>query len=348
MNEITFETHHYGPVVEGVPIVYCFDHDFAKIAAVSTLSLVRSATTVPNIFWVVPSYSFEEVNKAAKEVAAYIVGLTVIKIENNVFDGWRSNNHYTNAMYLRFLIPYLFDEDRALYIDCDTIVLGDLQEIATIDMEGQLIGGVIDPGGHTSAMVFRKGDPYLNSGMLIMDLEGLRKNNFLDECIEIHKQHRFSLTYPDQDIINKFAENKKIVVNPKWNCLVKSHSVIPSEWVEYCSTAKVLHFLGSPKPWMDWCNPIISHYWWSWANSLGVKNIKREHMETVLHYHRFANTLALGGNLVDAYNIEMHLSHMLLNEKADKDTKVTLPFELAVFEHIDKSLNIYADKKRDS
>jgi len=347
MNEITFETHHYGPVVEGVPIVYCFDHDFAKIAAVSTLSLVRTATTFPNIFWVVPSYSFEEVSKVAKEVAAYMVGLTVIKVENVVFDGWKSDSYYTNAMYLRFLIPYLFDEDRALYIDCDTIVLGDLQEIATIDMEGQLIGGVIDRGGYTSSMKLPKDEPYINSGMMIMDLKGLRDDGFLDKCIGIHNGFRASLSYPDQDIINKYAIGKKIIVNPKWNTLVKAHEIIPSEWLHIMSEAKVIHFLASPKPWMDWCNPMISHYWWAWANSLGVKGIKKHPIETLLQYHRFANTLALGGNLVDAYNIEMHLTEMLLNG-ADKDSKVELPFGLNVVEHITSTLKFHADKKRDS
>lgn len=131
--------------------------------------------------------------------------VTIVNINTVNFpidkDNANMNTHFTYMTILRCLLPRLLpQEDRILWIDVDTCVLGSLQELENMDMSRKAVGGVIE-----NIQPVRGAPPdfqglYINSGVLLMNLSFIRQYNFDKKWIEILNSRDF--TFPDQDVIN--------------------------------------------------------------------------------------------------------------------------------------------------
>ena len=88
------------------------------------------------------------------------------------------------------------------------------------------------------------------------------------------------VTWADQCLINKFAENKKIILDPKWNRQIFSHALDQAAWQRAAApgNSKVTHFLGRIKPWQKWGVLPISDFWWVYANELALPHFHRMHL----------------------------------------------------------------------
>ena len=84
--------------------------------------------------------------------------------------------------WYRVLLPQVLSEDvhRVLYLDADTIVAGNLNELFTLDMEGKAIAGSIDPESYNKETFERCGydqsKKYICAGVMLMNLEYLREH----------------------------------------------------------------------------------------------------------------------------------------------------------------------------
>ena len=63
-----------------------------------------------------------------------------------VKDGPNYNCHWTYMSMIRLALPFILqDEDRALWLDCDTIVNQDIGELFDIDLDGCYMAAVKEP-----------------------------------------------------------------------------------------------------------------------------------------------------------------------------------------------------------
>jgi lipopolysaccharide biosynthesis glycosyltransferase len=121
----------------------------------------------------------------------------------------------------------------------------------------------------------------------------MRQEESLDRCREIYRAFETQITWVDQCIINKYAENRKLVLNPKWNRLCFSNSLHPAESGILLSRehSRILHFLGQIKPWQAWCNPILSSLWWRHADELRLSDLAPGKISTIKQALEFAQIL---------------------------------------------------------
>ena len=188
-----------------------------------------------------------------------------------------TNFHFSKEMFYRILIPDVFPQyDKAVYLDSDICVLGDISEFYNIDLEGNILGGVNDVMHVRSKNYVSKEiglDPfrYINSGVLLIDCklyleEGIKQKIF-DEL-----KVRDSLRYPDQDLINIVCNGRIKFLPRKWNYIwhyhiVKSDHALnlpPDEMEQYLADAsdiRILHFTSGVKPWNNTIIPLSDHYW---------------------------------------------------------------------------------------
>ncbi len=261
-------------------IAYCFDRTFAPYAAVSTFSLLASMASAPTVYWLVPAAD-------AQHVAPVLEGLKrqtghdlrLLAAPAEAFAGWETKLHLTSAAYLRLLLPDLIAADRLLYIDCDTLVLGDLGELFTLDLHGNLLAAAlqrVNPGKRIFSRIPRaEGDPNINSGVMVLDLQPLRAAGFLGACQQIYMQYKTDIVFADQCIINKFAENRKLVLDERWNHQIFSNATLNADFrhrLEH-GEMRVLHYVGSVKPWQQLCNPVVTAPWWQYARRLDFLQI---------------------------------------------------------------------------
>lgn len=127
------------------------------------------------------------------------------------------------AAFYRTMIPEFFDLERVIYIDSDTIVNLDIAELWQIDLKNFPIAAVseFDMGlslekAKTCFPPCRMNlvDPkdYINSGVLILNLESIRSilsgdKSLFYKCLDILLKYP-QCQYPDQDALNiLFARN---------------------------------------------------------------------------------------------------------------------------------------------
>eukprot|EP00049_Salpingoeca_infusionum_P010137 m.171596 g.171596 ORF g.171596 m.171596 type:complete len:967 (+) comp14554_c0_seq1:291-3191(+) len=111
--------------------------------------------------------------------------------------------------------------DRLLFLDCDTLIRGDIAELWQSSLHGKPLGAVVDfghPHGHDTLAKhgWKVGcDLYFNAGVLLMDVAALRKN--CDEWFEFAVGQSGLLKHQDQDVMNLWLQGQWHSLPLKWN-----------------------------------------------------------------------------------------------------------------------------------
>lgn len=125
------------------------------------------------------------------------------------------------STYGRIFLPDLCNADRILYIDCDTIVVGRLDDLYSINLEEFAVAGVQD----IVALPIRKkvgldyGDRYINAGVSLINLDYWRKNNGQKRCLDFIKAYDGNVPFEDQGTINGVFKGHIKIVSPKFNMM---------------------------------------------------------------------------------------------------------------------------------
>lgn len=254
-----------------VPLVFCFDEKFGRYASVAIASALANADAPYKIYCL---YSGAAEN-FPKEIHGFVQRFRceIIKVDVPplLFSAWKTSEAYTEAVYHRLLIPQVVAEPRAIYLDCDLVATCGLSALHDIDMQGAWIGGRTDlNSAATNLLGLPSDDPYLNSGVLLLDTEQLRRHRPLEAIRSIYEQNEAKILWPDQCLINKMAEGKKLVLDARWN--VQMHSIPGEELAEALERwdgEAVIHFTGPPKPWMEWSPTAARRLWGRYARLAG-------------------------------------------------------------------------------
>ncbi len=125
--------------------------------------------------------------------------------------------------FARIFIPQFVDGDRALYLDVDAIVLGNLKSLYDLDLMGKAIAGVCDtnPLQRHLNVGLNKNDIYINAGMILFNLKKCREIDFTGMCLNFIKSKNGSIDAMDQGTINGVLGSKDMIqaVSPKYNVL---------------------------------------------------------------------------------------------------------------------------------
>lgn len=172
----------------------------------------------------------------------------------------------------RLVLPeVLTDVDRLLYLDADTLVLRAVGELYRAPLQGRPVGAVRNVVEAAAADRLRSlgADPqrYLNSGVLLMDLEELRRRGTAAALTACVRERGDRLLWVDQDALNLVLGDDWHELPPRWNAQNSLWSWT-SEAVEVFGVdavadatraPAVLHFEG---PWL--CKPwhyLCTHPW---------------------------------------------------------------------------------------
>ena len=87
--------------------------------------------------------------------------------------------HVSTACFLRLLIPKCFPNlDRTLYVDCDTLCLGSIEELYNSNFENNYLMACRG-FNYSDTQAKELGIPYyINSGMLLFNIPLMNKENY--------------------------------------------------------------------------------------------------------------------------------------------------------------------------
>ncbi len=255
-----------------IPIVYACDDKYVMPTIVSMESAMRSkkdtsfyefTILVPGEFKCEGKFNIFR-NKYNNKCTVNIVNM------KDAYSGCYVG-YWTINMYYRLDIPWILnDKDKAIYLDGDTLVRGDLQEMWDIDLGNDLCRGVPDPNQYGRYEILKEHNPscdkYINSGVLLVNCKAWRKVTGVRDTIKGYCQNikNYDFRYPDQDIINVICGGKINLLPFKFmrfnlfadieneynNCEYAKSFYTEKEFLEGKNNPVIVHYVGSEKPWV--------------------------------------------------------------------------------------------------
>ena len=243
-----------------IPVFLTITDDYAKYAAACVNSLMHHADPERNYRVIVMYDRLSWVNRVRlRSLVTKNCAIEFHKMKYNLYmrvilkycsTKTGSGDFYSSAVYLyRTFIARLFPQyDKAIYIDADTILAGDIGELYDIDLGEKVVAARPDPKvaavpefvGYVEKALDIPAKEYVNSGVLLMNLKKLRKLYYITKMTDLMKKYDASLVAPDQDYLNVILKGQILHLPKEWNA--------QSGEMEKGST-KLLHFNLSRKPW---------------------------------------------------------------------------------------------------
>lgn len=204
-------------------IIYCHDNNFSDLVKLSKKSFL----------FYNPDAKFFEITEDKQNL---------LKDFTSELCGFK---HVSKACFFRFLIPKLFpDLERALYVDFDTLCLGDISELYNADFDNNYL---IACRGHlySDKQAKQLNLPYyINSGVLLFNIPLMNRENYFEQLLEnwrgsLGKQEPFSA---DETIINWVFHKKIKLASEKFNYI--NNRTYGERAV---LNPKIMHFCGRNK-----------------------------------------------------------------------------------------------------
>lgn len=223
-----------------INIALGFDKNFAAYAATTIKSILLHNKNL-KFYLMYDNLPKSDIKKISKMIDEHNEDYQWIDMSNefdNLFTGtWKSK-----TLYFPLKLSSICDDNRILFLDADTFVLDDLSIFYNQNLDGYYLAAVNDYGmlsdlktdnklklGNETVDIkeyfqkIRKWNNtdmqrYFNSGMLLMNLEEMRKNNVEEQMLESLKYNLFA--FPDQDCINYVCHDHVKIIEPKYNFMV--------------------------------------------------------------------------------------------------------------------------------
>lgn len=261
-------------------ILYCGDNNIEKGLIISVISLLQNCIEQLNIYVLTididegcinyKPVSSEVISYLNQEVKLYnplnsIELINITKQFKLCMPLANMKTRFTPCCMLR-LYADLIDElpDKILYLDNDVICREDIYEFYSRDISECELIGVLDYYG---SWIFRKDllrRDYINSGVLLMNLDKIRETGLFDKCRKLCRDKKMFM--PDQSSINKLSVYKQFA-DRRYNEQRKLHS-----------------------------NTVMQHFTTSfrlfpWIHMVRVKPWQIDKMHEVLQLHEYDNIL---------------------------------------------------------
>ncbi len=202
-----------------------------------------------------------------------------VSVEDADVPDYCSRGHFSRPILYRLALDKLAPADcrRVIYLDTDLLLLCDVAELWNMDLAGTSLGAVIDCNLDPEEFATQWGLKwpsvgYLNSGVLLIDLERVRAEGSFREAMEFAAKHAHECQYADQDALNNVFWGRWRALPPRWNA--QRYMIVPAlaeglpkNLQFHRRLPAIVHYTGPEKPWnFDGYHP------WAW---LYWRNIKR-------------------------------------------------------------------------
>lgn len=206
-------------------------------------------------------------------------------------------DHISRATFYRLVLPHLAPAGvrRIVYLDSDLIVTRDLRALWSVDLQGAPLGAVCDSGMAWRSFAEAYGldpgaGPYFNAGVLLIDLEHVRRERLFDQALERLQAH--DLHYMDQDALNLALWGRWRPLDPIWNVqhtmlLGDAAQGVPDDMLAHGRKPAIIHYTGHHKPWLkDSYHPFAWRYWRALRRTTYFHDVARRQGVTLVHRMR--------------------------------------------------------------
>ena len=253
-----------------IPIFFTVDDKYVPFLAVALQSLIENSSEknyylIKILYTSITEENQEKIKKYEKEnVNIEFVDLNyyINKIKNKLY----TRDYYSVTTYFRLFIPNLYPQyNKALYLDCDIVLLADVAELYNIDMGDNLVAAAPDDviqkievfQEYVEKVVgvadYRN---YFNAGVLLMNLDELRKFDFQEKFLYSLEKIKFAVAQ-DQDYLNRLCKGRVKIISNVWDKMPISNDTDTND-------LKLIHYNLAFKPW-HFEDILYKEYFWKYA-----------------------------------------------------------------------------------
>lgn len=215
--------------------------------------------------------------------------LTWIDVDPAALAGLPISGHVNLVAYYRILMPRLLPRRlrRVIYLDADLVVRADLTRLWEHDLGGHVCLAAQDvaaplmdaelaladyprrgrhlgsprPVANYRELGLAPDAPYLNSGVLVADLDAWRDDDLPRQLVECLEQNAEHVLWWDQYALNVVLAGCWGMLDARWN--QGAHTFVYPTWSEspldrhmfeqLCRRPHIVHYTTSSKPWLASC-----------------------------------------------------------------------------------------------
>lgn len=277
-----------------INIVFASDDNYAQHTAVAIASVLMNTAAPENIRFFIIDDGITELKKSKilSTVDNFKSTVTFINVKNTQLMQGFVSGEISRACYFRIDIPNILPAEiqKVIYLDCDLLVQDDVQKLWQTDINGYPVAAVCDYGIMASQRLRKQKNKYIglpddvdyfNSGVLVMDLEAWRKDDYSRLVMETVLNNKFP--NHDQDALNKvFMHNwyalplRWNVIPPVFNLFVKilKNSRMRCEAIAAKKNPAIFHYAGGYKAWEYQCYEGFNDKYYTYLSYTDFKDVK--------------------------------------------------------------------------
>lgn len=264
-----------------IPIFFASDDNYVPFLAVSIKSLLDNASNDYN-------YKIHILCEGLSEES--MARLSRLSTDNSVIDfvdlspyverirerlQSTLRDYYTESIFYRLFIATLYPEyHKAIYLDCDIVVVDDISQMYNMDIGDNIVGACTDDvinyepnfRRYAGDAVGVPSPDYFNSGVLLINLDAFRENKIKERFIYLLCKYNFATAAPDQDYLNVLCKGKVFHMDKNWDRMPIDPVVVDK--------VHLIHYNNFKKPWY-YDDVMFGDIFWEYAK-------KTEYYEEIL------------------------------------------------------------------
>ena len=248
-----------------IPIFFASDINYLPFLSVTLQSLKENANKKYLYKIYILHNDVEEFDQLAildyNDTNFTVEFVDINKKLDEVKNGLQLRDYYSGATYYRIFIANMFPEyEKAIYLDCDTVVLGDISKLYKYNLKNNYVGAITDKVV-SSNPIFKKyckevlgvkPSNYFNAGILLMNLKKFREEDFYEKFKDLLLEYKFRVAQ-DQDYLNVLCKDQVLYLPYSWNTMPIGG--------EDKKTPNIIHYNLTLKPWHYADIPYAKYFW---------------------------------------------------------------------------------------
>ena len=258
-----------------IHIFYACDDGFVKFTIVSLFSMMQNASRKHQYHIHVLHTNIEP----ATEQRMFAMADECFEISFDNVSGYLDQlceklplrDYYSNTTYYRMFIADMFPEiDKAIYIDSDTVVQGDISELYGIDLKDYDVAACHEQamlqedvyGTYVEKCLGLDRNRFFNAGVLLINCKSFRENKILERFVKLLGVYDCRVTQ-DEDYLNILCADRVLFLPQTWN------SEVFGEMLDAPENCSIIHYIMVAKPW-HFADCRLGDIFWRYAEQTEV------------------------------------------------------------------------------
>lgn len=208
-------------------VIYASDDNYAWLMGISMISLFENnkESKEINVYLFGDKVSEENKKKLYSIAEKYNRSFCIMDVNDLKLPEKLYTTTYPKSAYSRLFAYDLLPKDieKVVYLDCDIIVMGNIQELYDKDVSNYAFMAVQDylSNGYKRKIGLKNTDTYINTGVMLLNLKKLREMPIAERIEKFVDKYSAAICHADQDIFNGIFQGEFKVLPLYFNVMTQ-------------------------------------------------------------------------------------------------------------------------------